>query len=222
MDRHRLIVVTDDDVTTSKIRLVGDALAAFVRSVGAVGEALDEDEPFAIVVDLRMDGAIAAAARLRRRWPDALIAGFVSLPDPVVWREALDAGYNLVATRGTVATQVRTALETWNGPPSATRFPLFDVADITGRLGVVARMTETPFGPIAVYQIGHRLFAACDTCPHAGARLSEGELSGTVVTCPRHGSRFDLTTGERVRGPADEKIPIHDVIVDGGVAYLEY
>lgn len=31
-----------------------------------------------------------------------------------------------------------------------------------------------------------------------GARLSEGVLDGTVVTCPMHGSRFDLADGKVV------------------------
>ena len=38
-------------------------------------------------------------------------------------------------------------------------------------------------------------FAADARCPHMGGRLSEGVLKGTVVVCPRHGSRFDLRDG---------------------------
>jgi 3-phenylpropionate/trans-cinnamate dioxygenase ferredoxin subunit len=32
-----------------------------------------------------------------------------------------------------------------------------------------------------------------------GGRLAEGKLEGTVVTCPRHGSRFDLADGRVLR-----------------------
>ena len=32
-----------------------------------------------------------------------------------------------------------------------------------------------------------------------GGKLSEGDLNGTVVTCPRHGSRFEVTDGTVVR-----------------------
>ena len=42
-------------------------------------------------------------------------------------------------------------------------------------------------------------YAADGRCPHFGARLSEGKLEGTVVTCPRHGSQFDLRGGHVIR-----------------------
>ena len=32
-----------------------------------------------------------------------------------------------------------------------------------------------------------------------GGKLAEGRLEGTIVTCPRHGSRFDLADGSAVR-----------------------
>lgn len=36
-------------------------------------------------------------------------------------------------------------------------------------------------------------------CPHMGGDLSQGSLRGSVVTCPRHGSRFDVRNGQLVR-----------------------
>jgi 3-phenylpropionate/trans-cinnamate dioxygenase ferredoxin subunit len=39
-------------------------------------------------------------------------------------------------------------------------------------------------------------YAADERCPHMGGSLSHGELAGTVITCPRHGSRFDLRNGK--------------------------
>lgn len=47
-----------------------------------------------------------------------------------------------------------------------------------------------------------RLCAIAATCSHLGGPLDEGERDGDVVTCPWHGSRFDLCTGEVVSGPA--------------------
>jgi nitrite reductase/ring-hydroxylating ferredoxin subunit len=44
--------------------------------------------------------------------------------------------------------------------------------------------------------------AIADTCSHMGAPLSEGEREGNVVTCPWHGSRFDLCSGALLQGPA--------------------
>jgi 3-phenylpropionate/trans-cinnamate dioxygenase ferredoxin component len=43
-------------------------------------------------------------------------------------------------------------------------------------------------------------FAIANKCTHAGGSLAKGSLDGSIVTCPRHGSRFDLKTGKNVRG----------------------
>ncbi len=42
-------------------------------------------------------------------------------------------------------------------------------------------------------RVGDKYYAADNRCPHMGGKLSPGKLEGTVVTCPRHGSQFDLT-----------------------------
>jgi len=36
-------------------------------------------------------------------------------------------------------------------------------------------------------------------CPHLHGQLWKGELNGTIITCPRHGSQFDLADGHCVR-----------------------
>jgi nitrite reductase/ring-hydroxylating ferredoxin subunit len=94
------------------------------------------------------------------------------------------------------------------------------MADLAGRLGVVARLADLPVGPVAVYHFSGKVHAAGDVCPHAGARLSEGALEGTVVTCPLHGSQFDVCTGERLRGPADAEIKTYRVDIEGGQVFL--
>jgi 3-phenylpropionate/trans-cinnamate dioxygenase ferredoxin subunit len=53
--------------------------------------------------------------------------------------------------------------------------------------------------PLLVAHVGDSYYAAQGRCPHMGGRLAEGKLEGTVVTCPRHGSRFDLTDGRVLR-----------------------
>lgn len=50
-----------------------------------------------------------------------------------------------------------------------------------------------------------RLFAMSGLCSHMAGRLWEGTLEGYVVKCPRHGSRFDVRTGEVV---SQVKIPL--------------
>jgi len=50
-----------------------------------------------------------------------------------------------------------------------------------------------------IAQVGSKYYAADNRCLHMGGNLSQGKLEGTVVTCPRHGSQFDLQDGHAVR-----------------------
>ena len=52
---------------------------------------------------------------------------------------------------------------------------------------------------ILLARVGNSYYAAENLCPHMGGKLSQGKLEGTVVTCPRHGSQFDLTDGRVIR-----------------------
>ncbi len=52
---------------------------------------------------------------------------------------------------------------------------------------------------ILLARVGDNYYAADNRCPHLGGKLSEGKLEGTVVTCPMHGSQFDLSDGRVVR-----------------------
>ena len=130
------------------------------------------------------------------------------------------AGLDLVASRGALAAQLQKKLKEWQTAPGARRVRVCDMADLAGRLGVVARLADLPVGPVAVYHFSGKVVAAGDVCPHAGARLSEGALEGTVVTCPLHGSQFDVCTGERLRGPADVEIKTYRVDIEGGQVFL--
>jgi nitrite reductase/ring-hydroxylating ferredoxin subunit len=64
---------------------------------------------------------------------------------------------------------------------------------------------------IAVANVGGELHGFDDTCTHRGCSLAQGTLDGTVVTCPCHGSQFDVTTGAVVLGPATEPVAIVDL-----------
>ncbi len=52
---------------------------------------------------------------------------------------------------------------------------------------------------IMLARVGDDYYALGNRCPHLGADLSAGKLEGTVVTCPRHGSQFDVRNGKNVR-----------------------
>jgi 3-phenylpropionate/trans-cinnamate dioxygenase ferredoxin subunit len=52
---------------------------------------------------------------------------------------------------------------------------------------------------VLLVRVAGDYYATDGRCPHMAGRLARGELEGTVVTCPRHGSRFDVTDGHVVR-----------------------
>lgn len=74
---------------------------------------------------------------------------------------------------------------------------------------------------VALFRIGSDVYAIGDRCSHAEASLSEGEVFDTEVECPRHGSAFDITTGEVLNLPATQPVPVYDVKVEDGVVYLD-
>ena len=50
---------------------------------------------------------------------------------------------------------------------------------------------------------------------------SEGALDGSTVTCPWHGSQFDVCTGAVRRGPAREPLETYPVTVEGDVGRVD-
>ena len=52
---------------------------------------------------------------------------------------------------------------------------------------------------ILLARTGNTYYAADARCPHMGGHLSRGTLEGTIVTCPLHGSQFDLSNGQVIR-----------------------
>lgn len=89
---------------------------------------------------------------------------------------------------------------------------------------------------VAVFRIGGEYYAALNYCVHQGGPLCEGELTGEmmvgddnwewlydeeerIITCPWHGWKFDMTTGENIQ---DHRyvIPQYEVIVTDGDVYV--
>jgi 3-phenylpropionate/trans-cinnamate dioxygenase ferredoxin subunit len=52
---------------------------------------------------------------------------------------------------------------------------------------------------ILLARVGDKYYATDNRCPHMNGDLSQGKLEGTVVTCPLHGSQFDISNGQVVR-----------------------
>ncbi|MDQ3945278.1 MAG: Rieske 2Fe-2S domain-containing protein [Actinomycetota bacterium] len=207
-----LFLRSDDALVRRKLEVLAGELGLELGGGG-------EDPPAAVVIDLERPGALEEVADLRARFPEAILAGHVGLPDKELWLGAERAGCDLVASRGAIAVTLRRRLSAPGGG-GRRRLPLFATDDVAGRLGLVHRDAQSPVGPLAVYHLRGQLHAVEDRCPHAGATLSEGEVEGCVLTCPRHGSQFDVSDGGRVRGPADQGLRTFTLVEEGGQVYL--
>jgi nitrite reductase/ring-hydroxylating ferredoxin subunit len=66
---------------------------------------------------------------------------------------------------------------------------------------------------IAIARVDERLYAFDDlcTCAHEACPLSGGLLTATTIMCQCHGSRFDVTTGAVVNGPATKALHVYQV-----------
>ena len=85
-----------------------------------------------------------------------------------------------------------------------------DVPLLEGRRAVVAGRA------IAVFRLEDGWAAVDAACPHKGGPLGDGIVGSACVTCPLHGWRFDLRTGEQQGGPA--RLAVHEVQeLDGGL-----
>lgn len=83
---------------------------------------------------------------------------------------------------------------------------------------------------------GRQFYAFRNSCPHQGAPLTGGSLSGTIVgsavgefrygrdveilRCPWHGWEFDATTGCSLHDPTSTRIGVYDTVVEGDDVYV--
>jgi len=86
----------------------------------------------------------------------------------------------------------------------------------------VAETSEVGLGQMKAVKLGEKevlianingaYFAIGNRCTHRSGELAKGVLEGNIVTCPKHKSKFDVTTGKVISGP---KIPLfHPKIED--------
>jgi nitrite reductase/ring-hydroxylating ferredoxin subunit len=104
----------------------------------------------------------------------------------------------------------RTAFES----PEHEWKPVADEADLEG---AAMKRVEVDGEPALVTRAANgRVCAIAARCSHLGGPLDEGERDGDVVTCPWHGSQFDVCTGEVVAGPAVFPQPVYESRVSAG------
>ncbi len=84
-----------------------------------------------------------------------------------------------------------------------------------------AKMVEVEGKKIAIFNLEGDYYAIDNTCPHARGPLSEGEVEGEAVTCPWHGSEFNIKTGEALRPPARRGVKSYGVRIEGSIIKIE-
>lgn len=71
-----------------------------------------------------------------------------------------------------------------------------------------SRRVDAAGSPVLLYRAGGRTYALDSVCTHAGGPLEEGTFAEGCVTCPWHGSTFELSDGTIRRGPASTPQPV--------------
>ena len=97
----------------------------------------------------------------------------------------------------------------------------FTVASLEELKGRDLAAFEVTGNRIAIAKNDNSYYAFGDTCTHEGCSLADGKLEGTTVTCPCHGSQFNVTTGDVLRGPAREPVPSYRVRVEDNALQVE-
>lgn len=71
---------------------------------------------------------------------------------------------------------------------------------------------------LALCNVDGQLYCIDDVCTHDGGPLDQGELDGKEIECPRHGARFDVTSGRATCMPAIVPVKTYPVrVVDGEI-----
>ena len=90
--------------------------------------------------------------------------------------------------------------------------------DEVPRLG--SRVVKTMVGNVAVFRTANdELFALRDECPHKQGPISQGIVHGKTVTCPLHGWKLELDTGD-AQAPDVGHIRPFRVKVEDGLVWL--
>jgi NAD(P)H-dependent nitrite reductase small subunit len=91
------------------------------------------------------------------------------------------------------------------------------LADLPAGASLAVRISDTP---VALFNVGGSVYAIDNICPHAGGPLARGALGGpdgAIVTCPLHGWRFDVRTGQSPHLRGEQLRTFLVRVVDGAI-----
>jgi 3-phenylpropionate/trans-cinnamate dioxygenase ferredoxin component len=73
---------------------------------------------------------------------------------------------------------------------------------------------------IVLFNLAGNLFAIGDVCSHDNGPVGDGEIEDTEIICPRHGGRFDISSGKAISLPALIDIPAYPVRIVNGMIQI--
>ena len=74
---------------------------------------------------------------------------------------------------------------------------------------------------ILLINSGGKFYAIDSRCSHMHLPLAKGKIDGNIITCPYHGSQFNITDGSVVHGPAKVALKTYQVKVEGDNIEIE-
>ncbi|HLW59691.1 MAG TPA: non-heme iron oxygenase ferredoxin subunit [bacterium] len=99
--------------------------------------------------------------------------------------------------------------------------PLIKLADVAEVPAGTGREVRVAGKVLALFNLDGVFYALANECTHMGGPLGKGAVNGTTVTCPWHGSRFDVRTGQVVEPPARRPVVTYPVQVRDGAVYAD-
>jgi len=205
----------DDDGRAAE-RLIGVGLAAYgPTALTGVSDWADTEigDPRVRRVGLMhaASNAVAAsmytASLMARRRGDRRRGTVLALAGAATLGAAGYLGGHLTFARGVGANQT----EFDPGPEDWTE--ALDTAELAAREPMRVMVSDTP---VLLLRHEDGLHAIHDRCSHRGCSLSDGEIEDELVTCPCHGSKFDLRDGSVKRGPATSPQPAYETRENAG------
>lgn len=102
-----------------------------------------------------------------------------------------------------------------------------DVLNKASQLHDVLAEADLPPGGQYVWQHGldrvlvcrsldGQVYAMRDLCPHARQPLAGGTVDGVAITCPKHGARFDLRTGDPLNAVCQRALSMLELRIESG------
>ena len=184
-----------------------------------------QTEPLVLVLELEEPEVLEEIYFWKEKWPECFLALSVAIPDKELWIAAETAGADLIANRGALPRLVYDRLKQLQQGKKLVKKKVFEKAKpvMNKGEGLIGRLPDSTEDPIAVFKWKDQVCAVRDICPHAGFSLADGvfDPANGTITCPEHGSRFQVCSGERLRGPADYPLKKYRAFEKAGEIVVE-